>query len=621
MKGWNPQGLVDQVADLVRSAGDALVTEFARPDGPRGYGETADVDTRIENMLRPALLALRPARYAGEETGSGGDPASDECWLVDPNDGTRAFLEGHRGSAISVALLRGGVPVLGVVYAPMPPDRGPDLIAWAEGLAGVQRNKVLVERQPGDAGLAVGGIVFLNYRSARRPVSCGRLVAPARFVALPSIAYRLARVAAGDGVAAVSLNGPVGHDYAAGHALLIGAGGVLVDEAGKAVCYGVDGRSGVAACFGGAPRAVEALVGRDWGTTGMERMLAPRVALGWPRPAARIALDRAVGCLFGQVIGDSLGSLVEFRDARSIAGEYPGGVCDLADGGTWGTIAGQATDDSELALASARVLAASDDFADEAVAAVYGGWVASHPFDIGGTTRRALAAAARAGADKATAARAAADPDSQSNGSLMRIAPAGIWAGSAAEAAEIAAADSRLSHPNPVCVAACAAFATAVFTGVSGGSRAAMLDAAGREVVGRVGADLIEQALRDAAAGVFPVEYQRQQGWVVTAFQNAFAHLARGDDPELALIETVGRGGDTDTNGAIAGALLGAACGRDAFPARWRLSVLACRPHPALGARQSRPPEYWPDDLPALAEALLVRRLRHAGPTAEGNAG
>jgi hypothetical protein len=81
---------------------------------------------------------------------------------------------------------------------------------------------------------------------------------------------------------------------------------------------------------------------------------------------------------------------------------------------------------------------------------------------------------------------------------------------------------------------------------------------------------------------------------------------------EEALVETVGAGGDTDTNAAIAGALLGAALGRQAFPSRWVLPVLACRPMRELGAGQPRPEVYWPDDLPALAEALLAGRQNGA---------
>ena len=67
-------------------------------------------------------------------------------------------------------------------------------------------------------------------------------------------------------------------------------------------------------------------------------------------------LVRAQGCLLGQLAGDALGSLVEFRSEEEILREYPDGVRDLADGGTWNTIAGQPTDDSELALSLSRLL-------------------------------------------------------------------------------------------------------------------------------------------------------------------------------------------------------------------------------------------------------------------------
>jgi len=61
-------------------------------------------------------------------------------------------------------------------------------------------------------------------------------------------------------------------------------------------------------------------------------------------------LERAQGRLLGQLAGDALGSLVEFRSQDDIRREYPNGVRELTDGGTWNTIAGQPTDDSEMAL-------------------------------------------------------------------------------------------------------------------------------------------------------------------------------------------------------------------------------------------------------------------------------
>jgi ADP-ribosylglycohydrolase len=68
-------------------------------------------------------------------------------------------------------------------------------------------------------------------------------------------------------------------------------------------------------------------------------------------------VTHAQGCLLGQLAGDALGSLVEFRAPQDIRREYPNGVRELANGGTWNTIAGQPTDDSEMALLLARMLA------------------------------------------------------------------------------------------------------------------------------------------------------------------------------------------------------------------------------------------------------------------------
>ena len=132
--------LLQPVIAAVTHAGKMLVEESRRPDGPRGAGDKAEVDVEIEEYLADALTAVMPCRLVGEETGARPGDGSSFCWLVDPHDGTRAWLQGHRGSAVSVALLRDGEPVLGVVCSPMSPDRGWDLIAWAEGLPHLLRN-------------------------------------------------------------------------------------------------------------------------------------------------------------------------------------------------------------------------------------------------------------------------------------------------------------------------------------------------------------------------------------------------------------------------------------------------------------------------------------------------
>jgi ADP-ribosyl-[dinitrogen reductase] hydrolase len=602
-------GLFPAVIAAAQAAGRRLAAEFARPQGPRGRGSHADIDAEIEAELRQRLLALLPARWRGDESGVLVGPGGPYCWVVDPHDGTRAYLAGQPGSAVSIALLRDGVPVLGVVHAPLSPDRGADTIAWAEGLDGLWRNGAAVAPILREKDLSAGEIVFLCQDAAEWPIGSARVVAPARFVALPSIAYRLARAAAGDGVAAVALNGPCGWDYAAGHALIRGAGGVMLDQTGAEIGYTVDGASHTLLCVGGAPRAARALAARDWGRVQDGGRTAPRVSLGWPRAAPGAALDRAVGCLIALVAGDSLGSLVEFETPDQIARRFPNGVRNFADGGTWGTIAGQPTDDSELALALARTLARHADWPDEAVAAAYGDWYASRPFDIGGTTGQAFSAAAAALSAKAMEARRVANRTSQSNGALMRCSPIGIWARDPAAAAAAARADALLSHPHPICQAASAALVAAISTGIHGGDRDAMLAAAEAEVAAPEAAPLRE-ALARARRGEGPLDFIRQQGSVTIGFQNAFRHLAAGPPLEDAVIETVHQGGDADTNAAICGGLIGAAQGRGGIPPRWSTAILACRALAESGARHPREACYWPDDVPLLAEALLVRATR-----------
>ncbi|HET6308545.1 MAG TPA: inositol monophosphatase family protein, partial [Rhodopila sp.] len=505
------------VIALVREAGAWLAAEFARPNGPRfSDTDTAPIDHEIELFLRERLTALLPARFVGEEAGVLAAEGNPWCWVVDPHDGTRAFLEGRRGSAISVALLRRGTPLLGVVFAPLSPDRGPDLIAWAEG-SPITRNGVPVATDLSQRGLTESDTVFLNHGAGQRPVWNGAACAPARFLALPSIAYRLARVAAGDGIATVTLRPVNAHDVAAGHALVAAAGGVLVTEDGAPVTYDEHGDSRPSACFGGAPHAVATLRTRQWRNSSEPRR-PPRVSLSWPRAPEDQRLDRALGCMLGLVIGDSLGAQVEFQPRHAIQARHPQGVRELRDSPVWRTLAGQPTDDSELGLALARLLARNGRYDAEDAATTYARWYASEPFDCGNATRSAFAPAAAAPASKAQAARTHALRESQSNGSLMRIAPIGIRARDPDDAARMAEADSTLSHPHPVCRTACAAFAAAIAAALAGADRPGMLATALR-IADAAGPDAapVAAALRRAEAGVAPQDYQHQMAWVLIA--------------------------------------------------------------------------------------------------------
>ncbi|MCY2994337.1 MAG: ADP-ribosylglycohydrolase family protein [Planctomycetota bacterium] len=616
------QSALDAAVDAAQEAGKLIRDDFHRPGGPRGSGSHAEVDKEAEQVIREKILAAFPAAYRGEETGtaSGGD--GEHTWLVDPNDGTSAYLKGWRGSAVSIALVRQGVLVLGVVYAPTYPDDNGDLFAWAEGCGPVTRNGKPLTTNLADKDLNgsddVPAIIYISQDADKNPAGNAACVTPARFIAMPSIAYRLALVAAGEGVAAISLHGPKDWDYAGGHALLIGVGGTLIDQAGKPITYGAHGESHCRWCFGGAPAAADALYQRDWHSVfssgaksaGAFALVRPERGAAVPDPRP---LSRAQGCLLGQLAGDSLGGLVEFRSAASIKSKYPAGLRELMDGGHWGILAGQPTDDSEMALMLARSIVQAKGHQPTTALDAYVHWYNSPPFDIGGTTSSALRGAkhGQTPQDRLAGAKQHANTTSQANGSLMRISPLAIFgAGNPAAAAEWARADSGLTHPHQVCQDACAVFVTAIATAIANGTSSqdcyqAALDEARRSSA----AAPVVEALHEAAERP-PQDYQTHQGWVLIALQNAFYQLLHAPSLEDGVVQTVMAGGDTDTNAAIAGALLGAVHGRDAIPPQWVRSILSCRPLPKSGTSHPRPIEFWPVDALRLAEKLLVLGLQ-----------
>lgn len=621
-----------------QAAGDLLRADFDRPGGPAGGGSHADADDAAEALIRARLLAEFPGYgYLGEETGfSAAAPAEAHLWLIDPNDGTRCYLRGERGSAVSIALLCDGVPVLGVVFAFAAPDHAGDLIAWAEGCGPVTRNGTALPPAIWPATLSGDDLVLVSAAADSASADNAALCAPARFLAVPSIAYRLALVAAGVGVAGVSLNGPVGWDYGAGHALLRGAGGTLVDEGGREVVYSRDGHSRVGDCFGGGAQACAQLARRPWRQLRGHKAQSETFDLVSPLKGQSVTdpglLSRAQGCLLGQVCGDALGSLVEFQSPGQIARRYPdGGPHRMHDGGAWNTLAGQPTDDSELALILARCMVAQGGWQREPVAQAYRSWLASGPFDVGFSVGRALSGirdvdvARQCAAD---AAEQAANPAGAANGALMRCCPIGIWGaalsdvpGDPAQSADAtiaaaARADARLTHPNPTCQDANAAFAIAVAYAVRTGAAAPAVHA---HALAWAEANACADVVADlrAAATAAPADFLTLQGWVRIALQNAFFQLLHAPSAQAGVVDTVRRGGDTDTTAAIAGALLGAVHGRDAWPAQWRGAVLSCRPIQATAAlleagvaapkpAHVRPRAFWPVDAMVLAERLVL---------------
>ncbi len=616
----DPADLLPDVATALALCGGLLRAEFHRPGGPRGAGSTAPIDTEIEEILKRRLLSLHACDWHGEELPRV-DTGHPDVWVVDPHDGTKAFLNGERGSSISIALLRAGHPIVAMVYAPTAPDDGGDYFLWAEGLPPLRNGRKLEPIGPGFAPYIYDAdrdgdmswpprspeplaydhatVIGMNEEAGEFAAANHRRFAPAGIRAIPSIAYRLALAAASEVDIALSLTEGLDlYDVAAGLAVLKAAGGRAIELDGTPLTFqrGATFRG----CIAGRPELLRET-----------RRRKPQAARRMPRNKVKVArrlpgsaqLGLAQGVMLGQLAGDALGSHVEFSSAETIAVGFLEGMTDILPGGYHGTLAGQPTDDSELALALARSIVAHGGYHPEQVAKAYIAWGRSAPFDCGLTIRAGIAALQGQGR---------ANAHSQANGAMMRQAPIGIaCAGRPAEAAALARRDCAMTHPHPVCQASSAAYAAAIAAGLSGANDRTIWAVAhahaGDDEGGRVVRDWLERA---TSAG--PDDFQTKIGWVRIAFLNAFHRLWIQQPLETAVVETVAAGGDTDTNAAICGALLGAIQGIDAVPLRWRRAVLGCRAVEGPSVRHSRAPTYWADDALDLAEALLATSFKEA---------
>jgi ADP-ribosylglycohydrolase len=331
--------------------------------------------------------------------------------------------------------------------------------------------------------------------------------------------------------------------------------------------------------------------------------------------------DRTVGALLGMTVGDALGTTYEFAELAAPA--YPmlavGPATDIVGGGPFGLVAGQITDDTQLAVCLARSLVDRGRLDVDDLARRFVAW-RPHAFDIGTTTRAAIDRLVR-GEPAATAGRSAWHDSRRSaagNGSLMRIAPLAVWHGlRGSDPARDAVDESLVTHADPRCALACAGFCAAIADAVAGDHRDAerMLRRAGEAIEGasaylsarwdddeldRTAIDDAKRALHDdlaAARRADPELYSphalhlhRTQGFVRVAFRLACWHAVHAPSYRAAVVDTASRGGDADTNAAIVGALLGARDGAATIPQAWRDRVLAAtQPGPADWADAHHP--------------------------------
>jgi ADP-ribosyl-[dinitrogen reductase] hydrolase len=275
--------------------------------------------------------------------------------------------------------------------------------------------------------------------------------------------------------------------------------------------------------------------------------------------------DRAIGSILGLAVGDALGAPFEFRRRGEIPDPVP------AFERSWlGYPPGTWTDDTAMARNLWTSLIEHGGAFDAAdVLDRHLAWLATDPPDVGNQTRLALAEAARGTPEAARVVFDRRGPEvSAGNGSVMYCGPLGVARTRDPEPLEAEApALSRLTHWDERCVTACLAVTLAAAALVRGEEPGLGVVAAVGAVGDREGGEELEYLVGEA--GRSRQIDGPQQGFAL--FAAGIGLQVAGEDRgfEEGLRYVVGLGGDSDTNAAVAGALLGARHGLAAIPAPW----------------------------------------------------
>lgn len=239
-----PAELLDRLIAIAQRAGELIMEIYAGDFEVRGKDDASPVtaaDERAEAYIVSALHAHWPEIpvIAEELVAAGRIPAiGRRFWLVDPLDGTKEFIGRNGEFTVNIALIEDGIPVAGVVLAPALGRLfagATDVGAFAEDAGG--RHPIRCRTIPAE-GLTVVASRSHGDATALQAFLAGRLVATLKNA---GSSLKLCLVAAGEADVYPRLGRTMEWDIAAGHAVVLAAGGTVTDLDGHALRYGKPG--------------------------------------------------------------------------------------------------------------------------------------------------------------------------------------------------------------------------------------------------------------------------------------------------------------------------------------------------------------------------------------------
>lgn len=284
---------------------------------------------------------------------------------------------------------------------------------------------------------------------------------------------------------------------------------------------------------------------------------------------------KASGCLLGLASGDALGRPIEFMSPEEIESRH-GEVSAMLGHGTHGQPAGTITDDTEMALCIAESLVDRRGFDPADVADRFVHWLEAGPFDIGLMTRDSLSRI-RQGTSWHEAGgevwKSRSEGSNAGNGSVMRCAPHAIaFRHFQDELTHVSRLSSAITHADPRCQWGCVILNRTLANLICDdedplGSALKNTSSAPEEL--RIALTRVHDHLTGERAHSTLESKLQTSGYVVHSLQAGLYFGLTAESVESAIVEAVNRGGDTDTVGAIAGAVAGARFGVTDVPDRW----------------------------------------------------
>ena len=227
--------------DIVRDAGRCVMEVYATDFEVSGKSDNSPVtlaDRKADDLIVARLKTLTPDIFiVSEESTEAGQRPADGApfWLVDPLDGTKEFINRNGEFTVNIALIENGQPVLGVVLAPALGRLFSGIAgvgAWLEDEGGAREIRC---RVPPAEGLTVVASRSHGDAAALDAYLAGRKVADLRNA---GSSLKICLVAAGEADVYPRLGRTMEWDIAAGHAVLVAAGGRIEQVDGTPFTYG-----------------------------------------------------------------------------------------------------------------------------------------------------------------------------------------------------------------------------------------------------------------------------------------------------------------------------------------------------------------------------------------------